>query len=700
MLGNIFSISLSMSVVIAGLLVLSPLLGKRYAAKWRYFVWLAVAVRLLIPIHFSLPEAPVRIPVVSNTAIQEMQGEAFSPAAPSKIPTVTPAADPPKSISLQDMLFILWAAGAALFLLRHLAGYVLFRRRIRPWCVSAGEGNPPVKICRKIKSPMLVGFVRPVILLPDKEYGEEELVIILSHETAHYKRKDIWYKLLLIAANAVHWFNPLVYAMTRFANRDLEFSCDDMVTENRDLAFRKTYSRTILQAVQNERATSLSTCLKGGKREMKKRFANILSKDKKKTGAFLLAVVLLITLTNGAFVACGGNPVVYQNSALGFSMEIPGDWEGRYGIEENGETVTVYHKAIRETYGDGMGDLFYIQRMEGSPSDEEANEPGGRTVVLRENGYTYVFGIPTDVRHPAWEGGDTALSNEYLQMSKTASRTVKNSVKGIAPDGSVPASDITRLYEYKGTYTGDNVGVMNIVGMLDFVGIPVDTIQLQTDHKPYGITVNYKVDSRADYRFLNYRGFEQTMAVLFALIPNADEIRCVVYDNYSDLDDPDTAFAGAYGARTLLHERSGMEAFTEEAIRSAAETLESFTDYFHRVSELPLYRNEGGNAMQTAKYAVIGNDCEFVINSILTRRVVVTDELLNQLSLREWIPETNPIFTDYMGKELEFQTQDVRNFKTGERSTYLFVFEGNRLIAHGKIRTAEEGRMILEFIRN
>ena len=433
---------------------------------------------------------------------------------------------------------------------------------------------------------------------------------------------------------------------------------------------------------------------------MKKRFANILSKDKKKTGAFLLAVVLLITLTIGAFVACGGNPVVYQNRALGFSMEIPGDWEGRYEIEENGETVTVYHKAIRETYGDGMGDLFYIQRMEGSPSDEEANEPGGRTVVLRENGYTYVFGIPTDVRHPAWEGGDTALSNEYLQMSKTASRTVKNSVKGIAPDGSVPASDITRLYEYKGTYTGDNVGVMNIVGMLDFVGIPVDTIQLQTDHKPYGITVNYKVDSRADYRFLNYRGFEQTMAVLFALIPNADEIRCVVYDNYSDLDDPDTAFAGAYGGRTLLHERSGMEAFTEEAIRSAAESLESFTDYFHRVSELPPYRNEGGNAMQTAKYAVIGNDCEFVINSILTRRVVVTDELLNQLSLREWIPESNPIFTDYMGKELEFQTQDVRNFKTGELSTYLFVFDGNRLIAHGKIRTAEEGRIILEFIRN
>lgn len=694
MLGNLFSISLSMSAVIAVLLLLSPVLSKRYTAKWRYFVWLAVAVRLLIPVHFSLPEAPVRIPSVSNAAVQEMQVEAPFAAAPSGIPheaVPTPAANVSKSISLQDILFILWAAGAGSFLLWHLMGYLLFRRKIRPWCSRAAEGQPPVQTCKKVKSPMLVGFLRPVILLPDKEYSEEELAVILSHELAHYRRKDIWYKLLLLAANAAHWFNPLVYAMTCFANRDLELSCDDMVTENRDLAFRKAYSRTILQAVQNERATSLSTCFKGGKKEMKKRLANILCGDKKKAGALMLAVVLLVTLTIGAFVACGGSPVVYRNRALGFSMEIPSDWEGRYGIEENGDMVTVYHKVIRETYGDGMGDLFYIQRLEGALSEEETSEPGGRTAVLRANGYTYVFGIPTDMRCPAGEGGDETLSGEYIKMSEEAMRAVKNSVKEMIPDGSVPVSDITRLYGFRNTYTGDNVGVMNIAGMLDFVGIPINTIQLQTDRKPYGITINYKVDSRADYRFLNYRGFEQTMAILFALIPNAEEIQCFVYDNYSDTAMPETSFASAYGARAWLHERSGMEAFTEEAIRSAAETLESFTDYFHRVSELPPYRNEGGNAMQTAKYAVIGEDCEFVINSMLREEAVLTKELLSRREFRNLLPQNVEILSEHIGKKLEFHTQDVRNFKTGESGTWLFVFDENALILSGELKNGYDG---------
>lgn len=699
MLGDLFSVSLSMSVVIAALLLLSPLLGKRYAAKWRCFLWLAVAVRLLIPVSVSLPEAPVRIPAVSGTVLSQAQQETVPAEMVSPAERHEPVQAPSKVIRAEDVLFLLWAAGAVFFLLRHLIGYVLFRRSLRPWCVPVTEGKPPVRLCRKIKSPMLLGFLHPVILLPDKSYREEELDMILSHEMAHYQRKDVWYKLLLIAANAMHWFNPLVYVMTRFANRDLEFSCDDMVTKNRDMTFRKTYSKTILQAVQNERASSLSTCFKGGKKEMKQRFANILSKNKKKTGAFLLAVVLLAVGAIGALVACGGNTIVYQNPALGFSMELPADWEGRYVIVENGDTVTVSHKKIREGYGNGMGDLFYVQRLEGSPTEEEANEPGGRTVALRANGYTYVFGIPTDVRYPAGPEGDAALSEEYLQMSETALRTVKNSLKAITPDGSVPASDITRLYAYRGTYTGDNAGVRNLAGMLDFVGIPVHSIQLQTDQKPYGITINYKVDSRADYRFVNERGFEQTMAVLFALIPNADEIRCAVYDNYSDLDDPDTAFAGAYGARTLLHERSGMEAFTEEAMRNAAETPESFTDYFHRVSELPLYRTEGGNAMLTAKYAAIGNDCELVINSMLTRRVVVTEELLNQPILREWLPGNPADWKAYQGKELEFQMQDVRNFKTGETNSWLFVFEGDALHLSKKLKN-DEASKLMQLFRN
>ena len=69
MLNNIFMISLSMSAVILLLLIISPLLNKRYSAKWRYFVWLILALRLVIPFRLELSQAPVNIPAPQNQTI-------------------------------------------------------------------------------------------------------------------------------------------------------------------------------------------------------------------------------------------------------------------------------------------------------------------------------------------------------------------------------------------------------------------------------------------------------------------------------------------------------------------------------------------------------------------------------------------------------------------------------------------------------
>jgi len=66
----------------------------------------------------------------------------------------------------------------------------------------------------------------------------------------HYKRHDLWYKLLLIIANGMHWFNPIVYIMVKKANRDLEHACDDDVVKNEELEYRKDYSRVILESME------------------------------------------------------------------------------------------------------------------------------------------------------------------------------------------------------------------------------------------------------------------------------------------------------------------------------------------------------------------------------------------------------------------------------------------------------------------
>ena len=52
-MGNIFlsilGISVSIGLIVIGLIFLTPFLNKRYAAKWKYLIWIFLALRLLIP---------------------------------------------------------------------------------------------------------------------------------------------------------------------------------------------------------------------------------------------------------------------------------------------------------------------------------------------------------------------------------------------------------------------------------------------------------------------------------------------------------------------------------------------------------------------------------------------------------------------------------------------------------------------------
>jgi len=270
-------ISLSMSAVILILFIISPILNKRYSAKWRYFVWLILAVRLIIPFKVEFGKAPVNLPAPQNqTVVFRTEGIPF--AIVENRDNISPSsADYAPVITIKELIGAIWGIGAIIFLLYHILSYILFKRKIMPYCNTVNtdilqeitadmkiKSSPKLFKCGKIASPMMIGFIRPVILLSDADYSDNELRIILKHELTHYKRCDLWYKLLLVIANSVHWFNPLIYLMARRANRDLEYSCDDAVIKNCDMNYRKTYSMAILKAMKKGETTTFSTYLGGG----------------------------------------------------------------------------------------------------------------------------------------------------------------------------------------------------------------------------------------------------------------------------------------------------------------------------------------------------------------------------------------------------------------------------------------------------
>lgn len=250
MLETVLIISLSISVIIVLLLGLSPLIDKRYGARWKYFIWLVIAIRLIIPFNIRLPQPPINITLPEQVVVIRTDSPTFlnimtederAEAAKNETNSINYA----PVASLSDIMTGIWIAGAIIFFITHIAVYIKFRLSIRSQLKDTENKN--VKICSCISAPLAVGFIKPIILLPDTAYSNEELQFILLHEQTHIKRGDLWYKLLLVIANAIHWFNPFVYLMVNRAGRDLEYCCDHMVVKNKDIEYRKRYSMAILK---------------------------------------------------------------------------------------------------------------------------------------------------------------------------------------------------------------------------------------------------------------------------------------------------------------------------------------------------------------------------------------------------------------------------------------------------------------------
>lgn len=339
---NLLKTSLLGSLAILAMLVLKPLWRERYRAKTRCWLWLAMAAFLLLPIDFSVKNAPVQAAPpkdytlfvgTDKTAIQstdnlfgdmaEKSGQ--SPAAVRDTIIQRPVTNPEQKmtryIPVTTILFYGYLAGAAAFLLYQGLSYAHFRRTVRRWkrdvsradyaamlsntARDLGVSAPEMIVCEAISTPAVTGLLRPRLLLPHERYDVQELRYILRHELCHLKRRDMLLKLVLLAANAMHWFNPVVYLMLRQADEDIELACDSAATDGLELPERAAYSRTLLAAVQSSvRALPATTCFGGTVERLKRRITNVLGAQKKR-GLGIAALVLALTLTAGCAVSWG-----------------------------------------------------------------------------------------------------------------------------------------------------------------------------------------------------------------------------------------------------------------------------------------------------------------------------------------------------------------------------------------------------------
>ncbi|MCL2518886.1 MAG: extracellular solute-binding protein, partial [Oscillospiraceae bacterium] len=334
-----------MSALTLAYMLLNRLLAKRYSEKWWYYAWLIIIIGLIIPFrpNFGMENAAIQLEVPERLAMpvyeyveREIPSAENSPLYEvNYVPNVftettlieTPAAVLPKTnilanISWWDVAAIVWLIGMAVFITYQIIHHRRFIKMTKRWGENVSDEETlelfrslktEMKINRRINlqicpfavSPMLVGVVKPLIILPETDFNHNELRFILKHELVHYKRGDVWYRFLLMLATALHWFNPVVYLLEKSVAVSCELSCDDEVVKGTDLETRRYYSATILDVVryQTKLKTRLSTYLNGGKKTMKKRLSSIMDTARKRAGVIIACVIVIAVLGTGLVLA-------------------------------------------------------------------------------------------------------------------------------------------------------------------------------------------------------------------------------------------------------------------------------------------------------------------------------------------------------------------------------------------------------------
>src|SRR5262250_170436 len=170
----------------------------------------------------------------------------FFAQTPSPVFTGTPVV---KSLSTQifPLMVQLWLAGVFFFTLRTAGGLIYLERLRRAASVSVAPAllakcrelqarlglQRVIRFCecRWLDAPAVIGYFRPVVLLPVRALTgltEDQIEAVIAHELAHIRRFDAFVNLFQVGAESLLFFHPAVWWLNKRVRAERENCCDDI----------------------------------------------------------------------------------------------------------------------------------------------------------------------------------------------------------------------------------------------------------------------------------------------------------------------------------------------------------------------------------------------------------------------------------------------------------------------------------------
>jgi len=204
-------------------------------------------------------------------------------------------------IDINIFIFI-WFAGVIFFAAKNIINHYMFTNMLRKSSRFRYFTDDKIKVISNpfISTPLIYGFFKPVIAIPEKVMGSDALNLIIEHETVHWKRRDLIIKLIMMAVGIINWYNPFMKYILTEMSAQCEISCDAEVVKNKAKKERYIYSEEIVRIAtrDDKNAEVIASAFGNRKKYIKKRVINIIEEKqktmKKSIHLILFSVIILL----------------------------------------------------------------------------------------------------------------------------------------------------------------------------------------------------------------------------------------------------------------------------------------------------------------------------------------------------------------------------------------------------------------------
>ncbi|MBC1999141.1 peptidase M56 [Listeria marthii] len=343
-MNELLKIILSMALTSIVLIPLVWIFGKiftRYLNKTKiYYSWLTVFFFLTVPFSFFF----YRAAKVSEFMWRDKTG----------FDGVTSIVMDQNGVVLQrdfkitfwmtvlDYLWLVWLLGFLVLFIYRVASYRNFKKYVFSGARKVDDLvqldllagiidelgiKRPVELMINplVSSPIFLGLMKNVIVIPDKTFSEAELYYIFRHELVHCKRKDMYYLWGVQFFTCVYWFNPLMYLMNKRIQKDRELACDEAVLAALPKSKYIGYGDTLLSSLAksgNYKESYVAVSLHENTKALKERLSFIANyRSGIKKGNTIFSILLIVLCTVGVFFSAFQAEIFTLEKKKGITIE-------------------------------------------------------------------------------------------------------------------------------------------------------------------------------------------------------------------------------------------------------------------------------------------------------------------------------------------------------------------------------------------